>query len=488
MRGDRSIIFILVLACGLVLSAGRGATAEQGKIPITTSSEQAREYYLQGRDLAERLRLRDARFFFEKAVATDSNFALAYLGLATVQPTTMGFFGKFKQALALADSVSESERMILLARQAANDGDPLKQREYFRKLTEMYPGDERAFNMLGDSYFGTQDYQQAIEEYKTAVAINPEFSTPYNTMGYCYRSLEDYTSAVEAFKKYVELIPDDPNPYDSYAELLMKMGKFQQSIEYYQKALKVSPTFGASQLGIASNLNFMGRHQKAREQLQKYYNNALDDAQRREALFATVLSYLDEGQIGEALDVLDQRHLLVKKAKDVLSMARNSLAIGHILLKIGKYDEALAKYDEAVKLIEGSDLSDEIKANTRRGFLANSARVLTGKGDLAAAKAIVAKYRQEVEPIKNPFYIRLAHELAGAIALAEGDYDLALAELDQANQRDAYNLYRLALVYAGQGDTVQAREMCEKAAHFNATSDFSLALIRGDALRMLAEM
>ncbi len=488
MRALKAISLILIMAFGIVISAGVDLAAEQGEIPITTSSEKAREYYRQGRDLMERLRAREARFFFEKAVAADSTFALAYLELAWTQPTSLGFFEKFNRALALADSVSASERMMILAIKAANDGDPLKQREYYQKLAAIHPADERVYNMLGQSCFGTQDYTQAIEHYNKAIEINPEFSTPYNMLGYSYRRLGDYAKAEEAFKKYVELIPDDPNPYDSYADLLMKMGKFDQSIEYYQKALKVSPNFGASHLGIASNLNFLDHHEKARAQLLKYYNNALDVGQQRDALFATALSYLDEGQIEDALDVLDQRHILARKDNDLLSMARDYLIVGHILLKIGKYDEALAKYEETVKLIEGSDLSDEIKANTRRGFLWNSGRVLAGKGDFAGAKDLADKYRREVEQINNPAQIRAAHELAGTIALAEGDYDLALVELQQASMQNPYNLYRIAQAYAGKGDKEKARKMCEKAVHFNATNDFNLALIRGDAERMLAEM
>ena len=37
-----------------------GGSSEEGKIPITTSSEEAKKEYLQGRDLAENLRLQDS--------------------------------------------------------------------------------------------------------------------------------------------------------------------------------------------------------------------------------------------------------------------------------------------------------------------------------------------------------------------------------------------------------------------------------------------
>ena len=68
------------------------------KIPITTSSEEARKLYLDGRDLLEKLRGTDARRLFEQAVAKDPNFALAYVGLAN----TSGTNGEFMDPLLFA--------------------------------------------------------------------------------------------------------------------------------------------------------------------------------------------------------------------------------------------------------------------------------------------------------------------------------------------------------------------------------------------------
>src|SRR4029077_14179404 len=70
-------------ACALLLaltaSAPLASAQTAGKIPITTSSNDARELYLKGRDLQETLRATDARNLYEQAVAKDPNFALAYV-------------------------------------------------------------------------------------------------------------------------------------------------------------------------------------------------------------------------------------------------------------------------------------------------------------------------------------------------------------------------------------------------------------------------
>jgi len=223
---------VLMLAVFMLLFAPLNYAAEKkGKIPITTSSEEALKYFLQGRDISDKLRAQESLQFFEKAIKADPDFALCYIYSSLAQPSAKGFFEQFNKAVALVDKVSEGERLWILGFQAGVNADPMKQKEYYQKLVAAYPDDERAHNLLAGYYFGQQEYALAIDEYNKATKINPDFSQPYNQLGYANRFLEKYTDAENAFKKYIELIPDDPNPYDSYAELLLKIGKYDESIK-----------------------------------------------------------------------------------------------------------------------------------------------------------------------------------------------------------------------------------------------------------------
>lgn len=490
MKKRNLIVCAMLLSVGaiLLITIGCGAPEQDGKMPITTKSEKAREYYLQGRDLQEKLRGQNARPFFEKAIAEDPDFALAYLNLAFVVPSVKEFFANLDKAKALADKVSEGERWWILGVEAGVNAYPMEQRELYQKLVEAYPNDERAHNLLGNNYFGQQDWELAIEQYQKATRINPDFSQPYNQMGYAYRFLERYPEAEEAFKKYIELIPDDPNPYDSYAELLMKMGKYDASIESYQKALEQDPNFVASHIGIATNLNLKGQHGKAREQLQKLMDVARNDGERRAALFAMSVCYVDEKNFDAGLEEQEKAYALAEKINDAASMGGDLVAMGNILLEGERLDEAQAKYDKAVEIVEASNLSEAVKDNTRRLYLYNSARVALKKGDLETAKHRAQEFHQEVKAINNPFQIRLAHELAAQIALEEKEYDKALEELQQANRQNPYNFYRMALAYQGKGDKSEAKEQLKVVVNFNALNNLNYAFIRQKAKQMLDSM
>src|ERR1700752_1221037 len=166
-----------------------------GKIPVTTSSDEARKEFLQGRDLNEKLLIQDSIQHFDKAISLDPNFAYAELNRAVVSPTGKEFFDHLKKAVSLSDKASNGEKLLILGTEAGANGNPAKQKEYFEQLVAAYPNDERANFALAGYYFGQQDYPRAIQYYKKATELAPTFSSAFNLLGYAYRQNVDYPNA-----------------------------------------------------------------------------------------------------------------------------------------------------------------------------------------------------------------------------------------------------------------------------------------------------
>ncbi|HEY1252201.1 MAG TPA: tetratricopeptide repeat protein [Thermoanaerobaculia bacterium] len=496
MRFTRFGIPVLALAASIALNgcarkeqaaeaaptpSAAPAAQDAGKIPVTTSSDAARAEFLQGRDLQEKLRVTDSIAHFAKAAQLDPGFAMAELSLSATAPTGKEFFEHLKKAVSLADKVSNGERLLIQAAEAGSNGDAVKQKDLLEQLVAAYPNDERAHFTAGAYYFGQQDYPAAIEHYKKATAINPSYSGAWNILGYAYRQMGDYANAEQAFRKYVELIPGDPNPYDSLAELYLKEGKFDESIAQYRKALEIDPSFLNSHMGIAAALLYAGKPDEAAAEAQKFSEKARNDGEKRTALFVLAVIHADNGKLDKALSDMDQQYAIAQKGSDPAGMAGDLLAKGNIFLEQGKYDQAKAQYDQALKIIQESNLSDEVKGNQARFHHFNMARVALGKKDLATAKTEAAEFGKLAEASHNPFQAKLAHTLNGIVALNGKDWDKAIAELQQGNLQDPYNLYRLALAYQGKGDKEKAKEFAAKAADFNALPALNAAFVRTKA-------
>ncbi len=122
-------IFATVVFTGAALAAGcsnkaidppaqaAAAPADAGKIPITTSADGARQEFLEGRSLAERLRVTDSIAHFDKAIALDPSFGLAELARANASPTGTEFLAHLAKAVAAADRLSDGEKLQIRGRQ-----------------------------------------------------------------------------------------------------------------------------------------------------------------------------------------------------------------------------------------------------------------------------------------------------------------------------------------------------------------------------------
>ena len=462
------------------------APATTGKIAVTTASEEARKEFLAGRDLQEKLRVTDSIAHFDKAISLDPNFALAELNRANVSPTAKEFFAHLNNAVSLAAKASDGERMLIQATEAGANANPTKQKEILEQLVAAYPNDERAHFNLGGYYFGQQEFTRAIDHYKKATEIAPDYSTAYNILGYAYRQNAAYNDAENAFKKYIELIPNDANPYDSYAELLLKMGRFDEAIAQYNKALSIQPTFLNSHFGIAAALAYQGKASEAQAELEKITSKARTDGERRTALFGRMVVDADSGNLDHALADVEQQYALGQKNNDSAAMAGDLQLKGNILLEMGRFDEARKAYEQALKTTADSSLSQQNKDNAALFHHYNLARVAIAKKDLATAKTETDTFRKGAEAAKNANQLKQAHELAGRIALEEKSYDTALSELAQANQQNPDVLYHLGLSYQGKGDAAKAKDNFTKAAKFNSLPALNYAFVRTKAEKALA--
>jgi len=486
---QKEFIFFLCLLFLVLLWGGCNTqNKDEGKIPITTSSDEAREQFIKGRNLTETLQGQESLQYYSNAINADSNFALAYLNRAQNQPTAKAFFADLNKAVSLADKVSEGEKLQILGFEAGVNANPVKQKEDYQKLVTMYPDDERAHMLLGNFYYGQQDYQSAVEQYNKAAQIDSSYSLTYNMLGYGNRQLMNYDAAEKAFQKYIELIPSDPNPYDSYAELLMKEGKYDQSIDNYQKALTYNPHFVSSMLGIAANEMYKGNFDSSRAEIQKLYDSARNNGEKRNANYAMAVTYIDEGKPDMALNEIQKNYDIADMGNDFASMSGDLVNKGTILLAMGKSKDALDNFQKAVDVFNKSASPQQLKDNVKLGLLYNEARVALQNKDFKTATAKADEFMNGVKAINNANQIKLAHQLNGMIALAQKKADDCLSELRQANQQNTYNLYRMALAYQIKGDKEKAKEYCEKVINFNPLPNINSAFALNKAKKMMEKL
>ena len=478
----RICLKLIVLSISvLVLSAGCAkdelAVLSSAKIPVTTASSMALNEFQQGMSFSNKQQRVKAVEHFHLALAQDPEFAMAWLQLAFVSPGTDLFMAALDSARKHAAHTSEGEQLIIKAAYKGFTANSIEQEVILKKLVSQFPGDEQAHLLLGNYYFGLQQYHKAIESYTSAAKVNNDLAILHNQLGYSQRALGNYGEAEKAFKFYIKLNSDNPNAYDSYAELLMEMGRFKESIEFYAMALERDSYFVASYVGIACNYGFLGEPAKALEQLELLKSIAQNDNDTRRAIFTEALTHVCSGKIEKALESMESSLEIDELRQDVGNIANDLLILGNLYLELDSPAEALARFNQSMRIINASNLPEAVKDNAYTTHLYNISRVFSAKGEFGKAEETAELFERKVNMSGNPLRIQLSSQLKGILALEQNQFQKAIDQLEQANQLNPYNLYRIGKAYQGLERHENAATYLLRAEELNVLNSMDQAIV-----------
>ncbi|MFB0565248.1 MAG: protein kinase [Candidatus Aminicenantaceae bacterium] len=216
---------------------------------VTTSSMEAYEYFLKGRENYVKFYFDEARQFLEKAVELDPTFASAYRYLSWVC-YMLGDTEVAKEALEKAKTFSkkatEKERLYIEADYARLiEGNEEKRIRIFEQMAKKYPQEKAVHFWLGTIYSINEFLNEAVEELNTALKLDPNYGDAINMLAYTYAELGNFEKAIEYLKKYASVSPGDANPFDSMAEIYLRMGRLDEAIAKYKEVLEIKPDFGS---------------------------------------------------------------------------------------------------------------------------------------------------------------------------------------------------------------------------------------------------
>lgn len=480
----KTLRFVFYFLLFIFLAAPLNLRSQNEEIPITTSSEEAFDFFLKGRDKLENFETAAAASLFDQAIQADPNFAMAYL----YRSQSGGGFDVFRQnldkAVRLAGKVSEGERYEILYSQARADGNGTKQKECLDLLLVNFPSDKRVHLDAGIYYYGINDFSVALKHFSRSAELDKTFAPAFNMIGYAQAALKNYKEAEKAFQAYIKLGPNYPNGYDSYAELLLRMGKYDESISQYKKALELDPTFSFSLTGIGNNYIFMGDYENARKYYQDFFDKATLPGTKRTALYWKAVSFVYEDKINEAIKTFDEYRTMAEaenQASDVIMSYANQ---GFILAETGNPAEAIKYYDKAIDLIKNSKFSETVHENFMTNALLWHFYVLTANGELDKAKPEAEKAKQKVNSRKNPGEEMFLNSLLAFYEIKKGNLEKSIQYYSKADAEDPMNWYYSAMAHNKKGDQQNARKLFEKITQSNINSS-NLALVRNRALEEL---
>ncbi|WP_182315577.1 tetratricopeptide repeat protein [Streptomyces sp. SCUT-3] len=226
-------------------------------------------------------------------------------------------------------------------------------------------------------------YEQALADYRAAVALAPEARRAHHGRGVAHVLVGRYDDALADFERVLDLAPDDARALADRAEIHRQAHRYDEASADYDRAVDLAPDDAWILAGRGQARQAAGRHDDALAD----FDRALE---------------LDPGDLWSLADRAETYRLA------------------------GRHDDALADYDRAVELDPRNARAAAGRGETHR---------LAGRYDAA-----LADFDRAVELDPHDAWA-LANR--GQVHQAMGRYDAALADFDLAVELDPYDLWAL---------------------------------------------
>lgn len=127
--------------------------------------------------------------------------------------------------------------------------------ELYKESIEVFPTAE-AHTFLGWTYSFQGRYDEAIEECKTAIRVDPTLGNPYNDIGSYLIAKGDIWSCVAWFKLAMKAVRYEARAYPHFnlARVYEKRGLWLEAAKNYELALKEKPDYSTAEKALRNLL------------------------------------------------------------------------------------------------------------------------------------------------------------------------------------------------------------------------------------------
>jgi tetratricopeptide (TPR) repeat protein len=136
-----------------------------------------------------------------------------------------------------------AEILALRSQTTAGDSEMLNRAiEFSRKAIDFGPNLLESHRARGIVLEYTTNYEDAVREFESAIAINRFIADLHLYLGRNYRAIGEDSKAVTEYNTAISLNPSDPEAYNSLSRTYARLGEYPNSVLFGQEAIKRAPT------------------------------------------------------------------------------------------------------------------------------------------------------------------------------------------------------------------------------------------------------
>jgi Flp pilus assembly protein TadD len=120
-----------------------------------------------------------------------------------------------------------------------------------------------AHNNLGLAYYHDRRTEEAIREYRAALAIHSNYAFIYNNLGVALIRAGKYDDAASCLQEAIRRKPDDGGVHHNMGSALFHLGRYEEAVFHYRKAISLGSEKGDVYYSLGSTLLRLNRPAEA---------------------------------------------------------------------------------------------------------------------------------------------------------------------------------------------------------------------------------
>lgn len=171
---------------------------------------------------------------------------------------------------ATVETLSEAEDDIVTITTLIEQGDThFENREYeqalekYNRAIALDADNPVAYTGRGRIYVAQEEYQQAIEDYASAIEIDTMYAPAYSNRGVAHYNLGQYEQSLEDYNRAIQLDPNDAIAFSRRGITHVALENYEQAVEDLDRAAILAPNEVIVYLNRGFAYNEMGDHDRA---------------------------------------------------------------------------------------------------------------------------------------------------------------------------------------------------------------------------------
>ncbi|HRZ27069.1 MAG TPA: tetratricopeptide repeat protein [Spirochaetota bacterium] len=325
--------------------------------------------------------------------------------------------------------------------------------EFYNRALTYDSENPEIYKNLALAYRHNKEYDQAIESAKKSISLRGNDVNTRLLLGNIYFEMNRYEDAINQYRRALDIEPDNPSVLYNLGAALMKQGDELSALEYFKKA-GASDRIGEIAYKAYSRLGVVYTERRVWDLAEKYLKLAVSLRPHDPVGHYNLgIAYLRQNRNDEALKEFVQSEDLTRDDQVMLE------SLGEAFLSMKEYDHSLTAYN---KILETS------KRNVR--ILSRIGEIYYEKGELDLALEAYRKITM-VEPATEN--ARVAYINMGNIFDDTQQYDAAIEAYQKAlsiSDRDDGAYYNLGIAYKHADKPDLAIDSWRRAAELNDNS------------------